>query len=110
MRPHSLAVLVFIGVLAAAAPSLLAKPATLTGTVGDAMCGVKHMMPNDVACTEACVKKGADYALIVNDKAYALKATDQQKAQLNKLAGKSATIAGDLNNTTLTVSSVKAAK
>ena len=45
---------------------------TLTGSVGDAMCGVGHMMDDATACTLGCVAKGAHYALIVDDTAYTL--------------------------------------
>jgi hypothetical protein len=75
--------------------ALGAAETTLTGTVGDAMCGVKHMMENSAGCTEGCVKKGSDYALIVKDKAYTLKATDKIKGALAQLAGKPATVTGD---------------
>lgn len=109
MRIARSAVLVFAGGLLAGGASLSAKE-TLTGKVGDAMCGVKHMMADEAACTEGCVKKGTDYALIVKDKVYTLKANDQQKAQLGKLAGKEAKVVGDLNGTALTVSSVQAGK
>ena len=90
---------------------LRAKTTTLTGKIGDAMCGAKHMMAGDEAgCTRACVKKGSDYALIVKDKVYTLKATDATKDQLDKLAGQTAKITGDLNGETLQVTSVQAAK
>ena len=94
----------------ALAPAALASTATMTGTVSDAMCGAKHMMKDAAACTRACVKKGADYALVVKDKVYTLKADDAQKAELSKLAGKSATVTGDQDGDTITVSSVIAAK
>src|SRR5689334_22191164 len=88
-----------------------AKETTLTGKVGDAMCGAKHVMKgNDAGCTEACVKKGSDYALIVGDSVYTLKADDKQKAELGKLAGKTADIKGDLEGQTVKVESVKAGK
>jgi hypothetical protein len=97
-----------VGLFSLAAVTLGANEMTLTGKVGDAMCGVKHMMADEVACTEACVKKGADYALIVNDKAYTLKTTDAKvKADLGKLAGKLAEIKGDVNGNTIMVASVK---
>jgi len=34
---------------------------TLTGTLGDDMCGKKHMMPgkSDAECTRECVKAGS---------------------------------------------------
>ena len=38
--------------------SFAAKVQTFTGTVSDAMCGAKHMMPgDDAACLRACVKR-----------------------------------------------------
>jgi hypothetical protein len=88
-----------------------AKSTTMTGVVGDAMCGVKHMMADGEKCTHGCVKEGSDYALIVKDKAYKLKtSSDTAKEQLGKLAGKSARIVGDLDGDTITVTSVEAAK
>jgi hypothetical protein len=93
------------------AAALSAKTTTLTGKVGDAMCGAKHVMAGDEAgCTRECVKKGSDYALIVKDKVYTLKATDATKDQLDKLAGQTAKVTGDLNGTTIQVTSVQAAK
>jgi hypothetical protein len=100
--------MVLVGLCAFGGVTLGANEMTLMGKVGDAMCGVKHMMADEAACTEACVKKGADYALIVNDKVYTLKTSDaKMKAELGKLAGKMAEIKGDVNGTTLTVASVK---
>lgn len=104
-----------MAVLAAAvalgAAAVSAKTTTLTGTVGDAMCGTKHMMAGDEAsCTRECVKKGSDYALIVKDKVYKLKANDAAKANLDKLAGKTAKIVGDLDGETIQVTSVQAGK
>jgi hypothetical protein len=88
-----------------------AKEATLTGKVGDAMCGVKHMMADEAGCTRGCVKKGADYALIVKDKVYTLKTSnDAAKGQLDKLAGKMAKITGDQTGDTIQVASVQSAK
>ncbi len=100
---------VFGASLALAGPTLGAADMTLTGTVGDAMCGVKHAIKDAVACTKGCVKKGSDYALIVNDKAYTLKADAAQKVELDKLAGRMATVMGDVSGTTITVKSVKMA-
>lgn len=93
------------------AAAVSAKTTTVTGTVGDVMCGTKHMMAGDEAgCTRECVKKGSDYALIVKDKVYTLKANDAAKADLDKLAGKMAKVVGDLNGETIQVTSVQAAK
>jgi len=82
---------------------------TLTGEVSDAMCGVSHPIKDAAACTRACLGKGSGYALVVKDKAYTLKVSDKEKTELDKLAGKMATITGDINGTTITVASVKAA-
>jgi hypothetical protein len=72
----------------------------------------QHKMAGDEAgCTRACVKQGPDYALVVKDKVYTLKASsDATKDQLDKLAGQTAKITGDLNGETIAVTSVQAAK
>ncbi len=91
MPKNTTAVWTLVAAFAVGGVAASAKEATLTGTVGDAMCGVKHMMADEAACTRGCVKKGSDYALMVKDKVYTLKASnDETKAQLDKLAGKMA--------------------
>ena len=93
------------------AAAVSAKTTTATGKVGDVMCGVKHMMANDEAgCTRACVTKGSEYALVVKDKVYTLKASNTVKVELDKLAGKMAKVVGDQNGETIDVTSVLAAK
>jgi hypothetical protein len=61
---------------------------TFTGKVSDAMCGAKHseagIAPAD--CVRACVQKGANYALVVGERVYTLKTSDQAALdELNKL-------------------------
>lgn len=107
MKMTRTAAFLLMGAFAVGATTLSAAEMTLTGTVADAMCGVKHMMKDEAACTRGCVKKGSDYALIVKDKAYTLKATNEQKTELDKLAGKMAEIAGDVSGNTIMVKSVK---
>jgi len=110
MKLGTSAVLAIMGMLALGGATLGADEMTLTGSVGDAMCGVKHMMDDGAACTKGCVTKGSDYALIVDDKAYTLKtSSDEVKAQLDALAGKAATITGDVTGDTVAVASVEAA-
>jgi len=108
MRLIRSAVLVFTGALFFGA-SLSAATMTVKGTVADAMCGAKHMMPADAAkCTRECVKKGSDYALITSDgKVYTLKADGAAKMKLDARAGQMAEVRGDVDGTTLTVASVK---
>lgn len=102
-----------LAVLALAAFAFAAgKPQTFTGKVSDSMCGAKHMEGGnltDAQCTRECVKGGSDYALVVGDKVYTLKANDAQKTELDKLAGENATVTGSAEGTTITVASVAAA-
>jgi hypothetical protein len=84
---------------------------TLTGTVGDAMCGPTHMVKgDDAACTRACVKGGADYALIVNGKAYALKGNAAVRSRLDRVVGQRVTVTGKQTGDTIDVSSVQTAR
>ncbi len=111
MNVRTSVVVVLMGVFALGGAALSAEEMTLTGTVPDAMCGVKHMMDDAKACTLGCVMKGSDYALIVEDTAYTLKtSSDEAKAQLEELAGKVAMITGDVTGGTIAVTSVKAAE
>jgi hypothetical protein len=89
-----------------------AKGKTFTGTVSDTMCGTKHAMPGAPAdCTRACVSKGSKYALVVGDKVYALETSDKAALDtLDKQAGNKVTVTGTEKDTTIAVSSVKAAQ
>ncbi|HUO27153.1 MAG TPA: hypothetical protein VMU61_15910 [Candidatus Aquilonibacter sp.] len=88
-----------------------ARGKTFTGKVSDAMCGAKHEMPDEAACTRACVAKGAKYALVVGDKVYTLETSDKTAlATLYKQAGANATVTGTASGDTITVTSVRAAK
>ena len=88
-------------------PALAAT--TLSGTVTDDMCGAKHMMPGkpDATCARACVKRGAKWALASGDKTYILSG---KASEVDALAGQKVTVTGDLKGSTLTVSSIAAAK
>jgi hypothetical protein len=84
---------------------------TLTGEVGDAMCGAKHMEGAPAECTRTCVSHGSKYALVVGDKIYVLDTSDKAAlAVLDQQAGKKATVTGTVNGTTVDVSNVVAAK
>ena len=102
----SLAVVV-LGALALAGVGLQAASMTLEGTVSDAKCGAKHAMKDAAACTKACVDKGSDYALVVGDKVYTLRTSStQEKADLAKLAGKTAKVTGDVTGEKVMVKTV----
>jgi hypothetical protein len=109
MKASISAVLILIGAFAFGSPTLKAANMTLTGTVSDTHCGAKHPIADAAACTKACVSKGADYALVSEGKVYTLKADDAQKTELSNLAGKMATVMGDVKGNTVTVASVKMA-
>ncbi|HMD83538.1 MAG TPA: DUF5818 domain-containing protein [Terriglobia bacterium] len=77
---------------------------TITGTVSDAGCGVKHATASDAAaaCVEKCVSGGAKYVLVSSGKVYQLDAQDKFKG----LGGKSVTVTGTVKGTNITVASV----
>ncbi|MGZ6371502.1 MAG: hypothetical protein ACXWPM_12170 [Bdellovibrionota bacterium] len=90
--------------------SFAASGKSFTGTVSDAMCGAKHM-GDPASCTRGCVSKGSKYALVVGDKVYTLEASDKAALDtLDKQAGAKATVTGTEKDSTITVSSVKAAE
>lgn len=74
-----------------------------SGVISDSTCGAKHtMMPgkSDKECTEACVKMGAKYVLVVGGKTvYQL---SDQKAPAT-FAGERATVTGKLDAKTKTI-------
>jgi hypothetical protein len=94
-------------------PAQAASKQTLTGEVGDAMCGTKHM-PGEgtpAQCTRSCVSHGSKYALVVGDKIYVLNTSDKAVlALLDQQAGKKATVTGTVNDTAIDVSTAVAAK
>ena len=100
----------FVAASTLGAAIALAAPATLNGTVSDAMCGADHMGKDPAACTRACVAKGSDYALVVGTKVYTLKTKDTKlRATLDRLAGAKAKVTGETDGTTVNVTAVEAA-
>ncbi|PYX51942.1 MAG: hypothetical protein DMG79_01995 [Acidobacteria bacterium] len=92
-------------------PALAAGKQTLTGEVGDAMCGAKHMEGAPAECTRTCVSHGSKYALVVGEKIYVLNTNDKTiLALLDQQAGKKATITGTVNGTAIDVSKAVPAK
>ncbi len=94
-------------------PVMAAEKQTLTGEVGDAMCGIKHMEGEGTPaeCTRTCVAHGSKYALVVGEKIYVLNTTDKEAlAVLDQQAGRKATVTGSVDGTNIEVSKVVAAK
>ncbi len=84
---------------------------TLTGEVGDAMCGRKHMEGAPAECTRTCVQHGSKYALVVGDKIYSLDSSDKSVlAFLDQQAGKNATVTGTVTGDSVEVTAAVAAK
>lgn len=113
-RLQSLRVWMVTALLAAglAAVPAMAAAETFTGKVSDTMCGAKHQegVP-PAACVRACIKHGANYALVVGDKVYTLDTSDEAaRAELNKLAWEQAKVTGTANGDTISVKSVSPAK
>jgi hypothetical protein len=95
----------------AASPAHAAGKQTLTGEVGDAMCGKKHMEGAAADCTHTCVSHGSKYALVVGEKIYTLDSSDKAVlALLDKQAGKNATVTGTVTGDAIEVSTAVAAK
>jgi len=101
-----------LGLLLAAGLSLAApgndSAKTFVGSIGDSMCGAKHMMPgeSDRDCTLGCVKEGAKYILIdPSGKIYQL--SDQKTPQ--QFAGAKVKVTGTLSGDTISVASIVAA-
>jgi len=101
-----------LGLLLAAGLSLAApgnnSTKTFVGSIGDSMCGAKHMMPgeSDKDCTLGCVKEGAKYILVdPSGKIYQL--SDQKKP--GQFAGAKVKVMGTLKGDTITVTSIIAA-
>ena len=108
MRFSSLAV-VASGLILTASLAVAQATKSLTGTVSDSMCGKTHMMKGATSakCTKECVKQGSDFALVSDGKVYTLKG---DKIQLDKFAGQNVTVKGKIDGTTITASSISAAK
>ena len=67
----------------------------------------KHMMPgkSDGECVRECVKHGAKFAVLAGGKIYVLAG---KSSEVGALAGKKATVSGELTGNTLSVSSIAA--
>jgi hypothetical protein len=111
MRTYSMrAGLVIVAALAIMlASAAAAKDQTITGEVGDALCGREHSMPGTpVDCIRECIGKGGRYSLLVGDKVYVLETEDKVLLDtLEKESGKRVKIAGTDNGKTFLVKTIK---
>ena len=103
--------MLFASAIALGPSATWAETATVTGTLGDAMCGVTHMVKgDDAACTRACVKAGAKFALLAKGKVYTLEGDAKTQAALSRLADRQVTVTGRRAGATIQVTSVQAVK
>ncbi len=82
---------------------------TLTGTVSDVMCGVKHKMADAGAaeCTRKCAQMGSKYALVAGGTVYEL---EGKSDEIDKLAGQKAKVSGTVDGKKIQVASIGPAK
>jgi hypothetical protein len=101
-----------VGLLAGLAG--LAAAATMNGTISDSFCGASHAKMTagknmtDRDCALACLKAGAQYVFVSNGRVY--KISNQKMADLQKGAGESVTVTGDVNGDTITVTTLTMTK
>jgi len=91
--------------IALALPKSAPATKTFVGSIGDSMCGLKHMMAgDDKACTLECVKNGAKFVLVdaAHKKVYQL--SDQKKPE--QFAGQKVKVTGTLKGETIEVESI----
>ena len=104
----------FLILTAALLLSALARAAeqTWTGNISDSACGKKHeeaaegngVMP-DRECTQACVRGGSKYVLVVDGKV--LQIANQDNSDLATHAGHRVKLTGELKGSAITVSKIE---
>src|SRR5262249_8994991 len=90
----------------------IAAEQTWTGNISDSACGKKHeeaaegngVMP-DRECTEACVRGGSKYVLVVDGTVYQIANQDQK--DLATHAGRKVQLTGELKGSVITVSRIE---
>ena len=98
-------------ILFASAPALLAADKTMTGTIGDAKCGVKHskaehgsQSDSDHECVNKCVAGGSKYVFVSGGKTYEV--ANQDFAGLKDHAGHKVALTGEVKGDSVTVSKI----
>ena len=107
------ALLLSVAILSGAAPS--GADQTWTGKIADSACGAKHEeaienegVMADRECTQACVRGGSKYILVVDGKV--LKIANQDNKDLATHAGHAVKVTGELKGDSITVSTIEMAK
>jgi hypothetical protein len=81
---------------------------TIVGSIGDSMCGAKHMMPgeSDKDCTVGCVKGGSKY-ILADDQGVVYQLSDQERPK--EFAGQKVKVTGTVKGKDIQVTSIEAA-
>jgi hypothetical protein len=104
---------IMLAALFLASPSMpLAAEQTWTGKISDSACGAKHEeaaegqgVMADRECTQACVRGGSKYVLVVDGKV--LQIANQDNLDLATHAGHLVKMTGELKGTSITVSKIE---
>jgi hypothetical protein len=104
--------LVLSALLLAAATVSFAAEQTWSGKISDSACGAKHEeaaegqgVMADRDCTQACVRGGSKYVLVVNGKVFQI--ANQDRKDLATHAGHAVKITGELKGNAITVTKIE---
>ena len=107
-----IALLLSIALFVAASAIPLAAEQTWTGTIADSACGAKHEeaaegqgVMADRECTQACVRGGSKYVLVVDGKV--MQIANQDNKDLATHAGHLVKLTGELKGSAITVSKIE---
>jgi len=98
--------LVLAATAAAFAADAAAQPTTVKGWITDSFCGAKNANAAGAQCAKDCYKKGAKLELVADGKTYQI---SDQKAALDHV-GHEVVVTGTLDNDTIKVEKIEAAK
>ena len=108
---NRLPLVVAVALLVASAGPFAAEQ-TWTGKISDSACGAKHEeaaegqgVMADRDCTQACVRGGSKYVLVVDGKVFQI--ANQDNNDLATHAGHLVRMTGEMNGTTITVSKIE---
>ena len=104
--------IILAAVFLAALSLPLAAEQTWTGKIADSACGAKHeeaaenqgVMP-DRDCTQACIRGGSKYVLVVDGKVFEIANQDNKDLAIH--AGHLVKMTGEMSGTSITVSRIE---
>jgi hypothetical protein len=104
--------LVLAVTLLTACPGVFAAEQTWSGKISDSACGAKHEeaaegqgVMADRECTQACIRGGSKYVLVVDGKV--LQIANQDNKDLATHAGHAVKITGELKGSAITVTKIE---